>query len=234
MENLFQFRERTGSFTRNSLPDISEGFCTNPGLEKKVDQKGRLIHFYGDTIVFLLEEENKMYADKMRNLLYERCFEVFGDWLLKETFHVTLHDLSSGSSEQELQEKMEQNKKRSCEILRKIAQDPQKEIKMCTTYVFNMVNTSAVLGLEPADETSCKKLMEWYEMFHDVLPLPYALTPHITLGYYKPGKYHTETVRKLSDVFEEINNMPKMEIVLKTENLVYQRFWTMNCFRSVL
>lgn len=51
---------------------------------------------------------------------------------------------------------------------------------MMTTWVFNMVNTSSVLGLKPADEESLRRLDEIYTTQEDVVRLGYALTPHVT------------------------------------------------------
>lgn len=232
METLKQFYKRTNEFTRSSLPAITEGFYTSQGLFQKVNESGKLLNFYGDTIVFLLDEESKEYAEKMRKILYQNCSEMFADPLLKATFHVTLHDLSNGISEEEIQTKICHNKNASEQILKKIKGDQEQEIQMKTTYVFNMVNTSVVLGLEPVDEENCTKLMEWYDMFQTVVNLSYPLTPHITLGYYRPGYYAPEVLKKLYDTFEILNKQKRKQICLKTESFVYQYFRNMNDFET--
>ena len=230
METLKEFQNRTGGFTTDSLPAAGESFVTNPGLSRKVGEDGRLLNFYGDTTVFLLDEESRAYVQQIREILYENCSGMFAEPLRTESFHVTLHDLCSGTSEQEVQSRTLKNRSAAEQILKKIKEDPTKEVEMKTTYVFNMVNTSAVLGLEPVDEENCRKLMEWYDMLQTVVPLSYPLTPHITLGYYRPGYYGPEILKKLRDTFEKANSRQGKQISLQTQNLVYQYFSNMNCF----
>lgn len=99
--------------------------------------------------------------------------------------------------------------------------------------VFNMTNTSMVLGLEPADERLCLCLMEMYENQQRVKKLDHLLTFYITLAYFKPGIYGRNAVFRLRNALIEINdkNMPMIE--LSIHQLLYQRVDDMNHYYSV-
>jgi hypothetical protein len=63
-----------------------------------------------------------------------------------------------------------------------------------------------------------------------VVHLGYALTPHITMAYFKPGTYSQEQVRRLSQALTEVD----LEITLRPEDLVLQNFADMNHYETVL
>ena len=97
-------------------------------------------------------------------------------------------------------------------------------IRMRATWMFNMVNTSIVLGLAPADEDSWCRLDEMYTALESVVPLGYGLTPHITMGYFKPGTYTPYD----GDCLRKALRSVELDVELKFENLVYQEFLDMN------
>ena len=101
---------------------------------------------------------------------------------------------------------------------------------MRATYTFQMVRTSIVLGLEPADSGTAEKLDALYERFQDVRRLGYALTPHITLAYFVPGDYAGELVTKLREALGPVRDF---EMVLDTRRLVLQEFLHMNCYATI-
>jgi hypothetical protein len=101
---------------------------------------------------------------------------------------------------------------------------------MKTTWLFNMVNTSIVLGLAPADEESWRRLDAMYTTLEDVVRLGYALTPHITMAYFLPGTYTQEQVQRLSATLRHVD----LEITLDMKNLVFQEFSDMNHYETVL
>ena len=106
----------------------------------------------------------------------------------------------------------------------------QPSLRMKTTWLFNMVNTSIVLGLAPADEDSWHRLDEMYTTLEAVVTLGYALTPHITMAYFLPGTYSTEQVQHLSAALRPV----ELEITLDMKNLVLQEFFDMNHYETVL
>ena len=94
---------------------------------------------------------------------------------------------------------------------------------------FNMVNTSVVLLLEPADDRAWQLLDDLYRRFQQVRHLPYALTPHITLAYFRPGCYNAEETEILRSALGQV----QLEISLSTDNLLLQNFETMNDYQTV-
>ena len=103
-------------------------------------------------------------------------------------------------------------------------------LRMKTTWLFNMVNTSIVLGLAPADDDSWRRLGEMYMTLESVVNLDYAMTPHITMAYFLPGTYGPDQVQRLSGALRNV----ELEITLDMKNLVLQEFFDMNHYETVL
>ena len=210
-----------------SMPDAGS-FATNPNLMKKVDAKGKLLPFRGNTVVYLLDETVKKQLAQLRDQLYLAAPEMLADKLREDTFHMTLHDLVNGApGEENLARKMEQAKKMTWEILSQW--EEVKTISMRATWIFNMVNTSIVLGLKPVDEDNWQQLDQMYCALESVVNLGYGLTPHITLAYFRPGMYNEEQVRKLKEALKPV----EMDVVLRRENLVLQNFTDMNSYQTI-
>lgn len=143
------------------------------------------------------------------------------------TFHMTLHDLLNGSEMSDtLLHNMEEAKKKAMPILEQWR--GQEPLHMKTTWLFNMVNTSIVLGLAPADEDSWHRLDEMYTALETVVPLGYALTPHITMAYFKPGTYTQYDLNCLRPALHPVG----LEVTLSLEDLSYQEFWDMNHYEA--
>ena len=87
-----------------------------------------------------------------------------------------------------------------------------------------MVNTSIVLGLAPAEEETRCRLDGMYTALESVVPLGYALTPHITMAYFKPGTYTQDDLNYLRQALHPV----ELDVELRFENLVYQEFTDMN------
>lgn len=110
----------------------------------------------------------------------------------------------------------------------------EEKIKMKAKFIFNMVNTSLVLGLYPINEAEFNKLMKLYTLIDDVKKLGYPLTPHITLGYYNVNGFSVDSARKLETIVKEINtNESEIEIELSTKELFYQKFVSMNEYINI-
>lgn len=242
MENLDMFRART-AFESDCLPAYG-GLDTMdvPSLRVKVNEQGDLIPIHGNTVVFLLGEEERCAVEASRRKLMESCADLFTpEWLKQDTFHMTLHDLENGAPGGEINARMDAARGRAQEILRKMDFEP---IRMRPTWAFSMVNTSVVLGLEPETEDDCLRLMALYEQFHEVVMPGYPfLTPHITLAYYRRGHFSEEQLRRLRDTLSEVNGCERRRregrpdfrapFILKRENLVYQEFTDMNHYRTI-
>jgi len=204
-------------------------FTTNPNLRKKVDDAGNLLPYRGNTVVFLLNDDIKEKLRQLQESLYQAAPEMLAQPLQMSTFHMTLHDLANGTPEQPgLQDYMIYTQEKTLQILPDWKDTPP--LRMKTTWLFNMVNTSIVLGLAPADEESWFRLDEMYTALESVVPLGYALTPHITVGYFRPGTYSPEQVQQLCTALRKV----ELEIILRMEDLVLQDFSDMNHYETVL
>lgn len=214
-------------YIRDSLPHWGN-FQTNPNLEKKVNKVGSYLPFQGNTVVFTLDDETKNRLARVQERLYSWAGDLLSDPLSPETFHMTLHDLVNGTPQsQGLAERMEETGRKAVLLLEKWRDMPP--LRMVGTWLFNMVNTSIVLGLAPADGESYGQLDTMYLALEGIVPLGYALTPHITMAYYKPGTVYGEDLERLRKVLTP----EPVEITLTMDNLVYQTFTDMNHYYSM-
>ncbi|MBQ8815576.1 MAG: hypothetical protein IJZ85_13900 [Lachnospiraceae bacterium] len=234
IENLHEFKLRTEWFSKDSLHFNEGRFMTNGSLKDKVDEEGRLKPFGGNTIIFWLDEDCRERLADIQAQLYTCCGHLLAVPLHPSEFHMTLHDLKSGAPGPELTTQVEKSGKAVMPLLEGIKQNGIARIKMRAEYLFNMMNTSVVVGLSPVDEENCDRLMSLYELFQgiDMVRLPYQLTPHITMAYYRPGVYTEKELAGLKtairDVNRELRQLKPLEIELSTEQLEYQRFTDMN------
>lgn len=211
-----------------SMP-LGGNFTTNPNLRKKVDDAGNLLPYLGNTVVFLLDDNTKKKLRQLQDSLYLAAPDMLAQPLQMSTFHMTLHDLANGTPEQPgLQDYMHFTQERASRILPGWKDAPP--LRMKTTCLFNMVNTSIVLGLASADAKAWGRLDGMYTALEDVVHLGYALTPHITVGYFRPGIYDSEQVQRLSSALCNVD----LDITLDTKNLVLQNFTDTNHYKTVL
>lgn len=241
VETLEQFRQRT-SFV---YQPFSEGpVSINPNCLKKVNERGEFCQFYGDTLVYLLDDKAKDHCRYYRDQLYQYCEDVFAEPLNEETFHLTLHDLNNSTDIHSIYFSMEESEKNVKKLMNSLIDD-KTIIHLKSTRIINMVNTSLVLCFEPESEEDCHKLMSYYEMFQKVVPLSYSLTPHITLayfnaafdsidenGYFRNSYISSKYTKRLKDVVDHLNEMNPMHIELSVFDLAYQHFSSMNHFTT--
>lgn len=214
-----------GYITR-SLPEHG-AFQTNPSLRKKVDGKGNFLPFYGNTVVFLLEDRVREELEVLQRRLYDAAGCMLSQKLNSDTFHMTLHDLVSGADKTfDLLRRMEETEQKANALLAKWTNLPP--LRMKATWLFNMVNISIVLGLAPVEEQTAARLDAMYTAMESILPLGYALTPHITMAYFRPGCYRLEQLQTLRQLLCPID----LEVELKPEKLVYRTFSNMNCYQT--
>lgn len=230
LETLSAFWERTGRFIFDSLPH--EGpLTTNGALPQKVSGPGGFEPFAGSTVVFTLPENVKARLAVMRDTLYENCRGILSEQLAEETFHITLHDLISGRPDPELEERIRGVQGRALDAVRIIAGSGV-SVRVESTRVFNMVNTSLVLGFAPSDEESCRVLMGCYEALQDVVRLSCPLTPHVTLAYFRPGIVSGEALSRLREAVDRAGRMEQLCFELPLSRLAYQLFSDMNHYRN--
>lgn len=214
-------------YIHRSLPE--EGpFATNPNLAKKVDASGAFLPFIGNTTVFLLDESTKNQLSILQDRLYEAVPGMLARRLEPATFHMTLHDLLNGApGTPGLPERIPRMDAQVRDIMRR--RTDASPLRMRGTWVFNMVNTSLVLGLEPVDEATEQRLSEMYNQLDAICPLSYGLTPHITLAYFRPGIYDPQQVQALRSIL----GPAELSIDLLPENLVLQHFDDMNHYFEI-
>lgn len=205
-----------------SLPGEGD-FYTNPNLTRKVNYAGEFLPFYGNTVVFDLSSDTKLALQGLQKELYQSAGWMLSQKVDPATFHMTLHDLVNGAElSEDLKSRMAIAAVKAKEILKRWEGQPPLQMK--TTWLFNMVNTSIVLGLSPADEDSWRRLDEMYMNLEAVVPLGYALTPHITIAYFKPGAYSQYEINFLREVLHPV----ELAVELRFQDLTYQEFTDMN------
>lgn len=225
LESLSEFRRRT-AFVWDSLP--REGsFVTNPRLAEKVGADGKLSPFFGDTVIYELDAREKAALAEIQRALYDGCGSMLAEPLDAASFHVTLHDLNSATEPEPISAEMARCETAVREILAGLPEALRRPLEVRATAAFSMVNTSVVLGFEPASEADCAALMELYERLQGVVRLNYPLTPHVTLAYYRPGDYGEAGLQILRGALAEVNReLPACE--LRLAEPVYRRFVDMN------
>ena len=155
METLTEYRSRTG-FMWDSLPH-SGGIATSPNLLQKADADGCLLPFWGDTVIFDLPEAMKDWLAGVQADLYAACGAYLAEPLSRQSLHITLHDLQS--SPRGWPSGLPGNQKRAEALLAAARQELPGEISVRSGCVFSMVNTSIVMGFEPAEEADQQQLM---------------------------------------------------------------------------
>ncbi len=125
------------------------------------------------------------------------------------------------------------NELRIIEKAEELREFEKAKIRMQSKYIFNMVDTSLVLGLYPADEEDYQKLMDLYYIFDNIKSLYYPFTPHITLAYYSIHGFDSQTAARLAETVGRLNEN-SMEIELNVNNLYYQKFRSMNDYVNVI
>jgi hypothetical protein len=134
-------------YIENSLPEGK--LTTSPGLRAKVDDAGAFLPFEGNTVVFLLSDEEKAALSVLQDSLYAAAGHLLAQRLSPDTFHMTLHDLANGAPDEKTQAWMQATEPIAKRILEDIKAEVLPPIAMRGTWMFNMVNTSIVLGLAP-------------------------------------------------------------------------------------
>lgn len=202
-------------------------FQTNPNLRQKVQGK-TLLPFFGNTTVFLLEDDTRQQLSALQEELYQKAGWMLADKLKEETFHMTLHDLVNGPElTADLQRQMQEAEQKAKALL--AGWRDQSPLQMEATWMFNMVNTSIVLGLAPVDDDSRKRLDAMYTALHEVVPLNHGLTPHITMAYYRPDTYTAYDLKCLKKALRPV----KLNITLQMKDLVFQNFTDMNSYQTI-
>ena len=213
-------------YISRSLPEWGD-LSTNPNLCKKVNHAGSFLPFCGNTVVFDLAEATKKALLSLQEELYKNAGWMLSQRIDPATFHMTLHDLVNAPElTDDLKCRMQEAEVKAKSIME--TWKGQAPLRMKATWLFNMVNTSIVLGLAPADEESWHQLDEMYTTLESVVHLGYALTPHITMAYFNPGTYTQYDLNCLRRAMRPV----ELEVELRVEDLHYQVFQNMNHYEN--
>lgn len=232
MENYDEFLNRINSFEKTKIDFGRTYFTGNRSIAHKVDRDNTFKNFYGDTVVFDLDKATKAVISLLVDSLYEATPQCFCERLVSDTFHMTLHDLSNSDVLQNISDEMFYNELKIIKAKNQIEKLGNHRIRMKSNAIFNMVNTSLVLGLYPIDGNNYIKLMELYSIINDIKPLNYPLTPHITLAYYNVNGFDLSSASILISEVEKHNNNIDFEINLG--DLYYQKFTNMNNYINIV
>ena len=232
METYKEFLDRINLFEKRQ-PDLRRApFSVNPLLAQKVDCTNKFKKFYGDTVVFDLDEEIKARLENYVDMLYNSVPQCFCERLTPHTFHMTLHDLDNCAFPGDVEKVMFNNQIKVMEKIEEFEKFKGAEIRLKGKYIFNMVNTSLVLGLYPIDEDNYRKLMQMYLISDGVKKLSYPFTPHITLAYYNINGFDSRAAKALDNTVTGINDTLDINITLR--DLYYQKFVSMNNYTDVI
>ena len=175
---------------------IRGDFSTHQDLQRKICSDGDYRAFPGSTAVFRLDRDAFRMTRLIQENLHRRLDEtgMLAKPLPSSTLHMTLHDLISPEQTlweigdhqyaREVENSLEQAQAMICGIQSRCAGET---IVMVPDRIVNMVSKSLVLLLKPASERDYSLLLDMYRQFDAVKALPYPLTPHITLAYFRPG-----------------------------------------------
>ncbi len=155
METYQEFLDRIGAFEKKEVSFGDGYFRANPSLTQKVGPDNRFRPFYGDTVVFDLEEAAKGKIAAIAEMLHRKAGECFCEKLAADTFHMTLHDLSNAPFLENIAAELLENQRK---VGKKAEEISPQTIKMRSKAIFNMVNTSVVLGLYPVNEEEYQNL----------------------------------------------------------------------------
>lgn len=233
METYQEFLDRIASFEIKEINYGDKYFRANPSLAQKVGKDNKFRNFYGDTVVFALEDPVKEKLAEYTDLLYLRAPQCFCEKLAMHTFHVTLHDLSNTGDPSSAAQEMLENERAVTGKMAQLQKYAGAAIKMKNKYIFNMVDISLVMGLYPADADGYRILTELYSVFDSVKKLDYPFTPHITLAYYNINGFDERAARSLEKTVSQLNN-DETEIELNVDDLYYQKFTSMNRYINIV
>lgn len=236
METYQEFLDRINSFEKREFCCASQAFQANLSLAQKIKKDNTFRDFYGDTVVFALDAAVKEKLAEYAGLLYHAAPECFCEKLVSNTFHMTLHDLGNSPVLHDVAEELFENELKVIGIMGEVQKYRKTKIKMKSNYIFNMVNTSLVLGLYPADKEEYRKIMGLYSIFDGVKKLNYPFTPHITLAYYHVDGFGLQAAKKLECAINQLNCdklCQEIEIELDVERLYYQKFRSMNDYINI-
>ena len=238
MQSMEEYEQRTAW----KYEPLRGHFSTHGDLRQKITPDGNYRSFPGSTAVFRLDRDTFRMVRLIQATLHRHLdgTAMLAKPLPVSTLHMTLHDLvspeqnASGSEGEKQYDREVENSLRQAEIIVRNIQERYagQEISLIPDRIVNMVGKSLVLLMKPASEKDASLLLEMYRQFDAIRALPYPLTPHITLAYFRPGMIDGE---RLDAVINGLQPDPAASPVcrLYPESLTAQSFSDMAHYRDV-
>jgi len=207
-------------------------------LTGKVSGSGALLPFWGDTITIPIAARDTLFLSLLQSKLYQNIGDMLAEPLLAKHFHITLHDLSSGSSEIDLHRAMEKNRDCCRDIFRETSsylyENPDCiNVSVNAERIFPCCNISLILSLLPDKERDYRIIMNLYNLFDDVVFLDCRLRLHVTIAYFKPDVFSREQIDRMLETLSEMEELGK-SIPLDMKKVAYQHYTSMNSYRTHL
>lgn len=205
-------------------------------LTGKVSECGALLPFFGDTITIPIAARDAVFLSLLQSKMYQSIGDMLAEPLMAKHFHVTLHDLSSGSSESDLHFVMGNNRARCRDIFRETSSylfdNPDCiNVNIRAERIFPCCNISLILALLPDKDRDYRIMMNLYNLFDDVVYLDYWLRIHVTLAYFKPSVFTGEQIARMLAALREMEGLDR-SITLDMKKVAYQHFTSMNSYRT--
>ncbi len=215
-------------------------FPAAANLANKVNPDGSYAPFHGSTVVFRPGRRCAQIIQLIQEALDSKLggTDMLASRLDASTIHMTLHDLISpemcaSNAASAYNREVADSIDRAAGIVEAIRKDcTGKRIAMVSDRIVNMVSKSLVLLLRPQTERDAELLAEMYARFDAVQKLPYLLTPHITLAYFKPGVIDGDALSTAVD-FAQIDPQSAPVFEFHSEGLTVQRFLDMRTYLDV-
>ncbi|RRC96018.1 hypothetical protein [Schaalia canis] len=230
-ESLQALTTRVNSFELNSVPSETPFFVSDSAREKFQAATGEPRPFYGSTIIYDLNEETKLWIDGLATRLHDELGEALTQPLPRESFHLTLHDLRAHPQLSAISDTLFWDSRQVPTLLEQARSVGP--ISMTVNAVFNLMNTSAVIGLVPTTDEDCERALTARATFDSCIPSG-AFTPHITLAYYRPDSPRPIDPSHYRALLKELTGDYAGRIITcEPERLAYTYFSDMCTYWSV-
>lgn len=224
-ETLPDMLERISAFQHDSVPDEITFGLAPAVLAKVMEQSGKYLPFYGNSVIYYLDDDALALCDQALDFLDQRLGGWLSQRLQPDSMHITLTDLRASADLTQVAAQVFLDDPIFSNLLRSIPRSAAIELRI--TAVFNLMNTSIAVGVAPATAADYERLMAARRLFE--LPaseMPY--TPHITLAYYRPNPKVAINPVELRDALAELTEMLRgKRIMLHRDLLQYVHFSSM-------
>ena len=225
-ETLPMMLERISAFQYDSVPSEAT-FGLAPAVTTKVaERSGEYLPFYGNSVIYYLDDDTLTLCDKALDFLYQRLVSCLSQRLPRDSLHITLTDLRASANLAYVAPQIFLDATHFSSLVNSMHL-PTIELRI--TAVFNLMNTSISIGVVPATEVDYENLMAARRIFEaDSSEAPSPFTPHITLAYYRPNPEIAINPAELRMTLAELTEMLHgKRIALHRDLLMYVHFSSM-------